>query len=61
MHTGYRTLGLGQLKAKVGILLFIHPVFIKEQFWGCEKLAPGLIGVQAWHRPALKKIASSCN
>ena len=47
------------LETKVGILLLINPVFIKEQFWGCEKLVPDLTGVQAWHRLALKKIASS--
>lgn len=49
------------LEAQVGILLLINPVFITEQFWGCEKLVPDLIGAQARHRLALKMIASSCN
>lgn len=49
------------LEAQVGILLLINPVFITEQFWGCEKLVPDLIGAQARHRLALKTIASSCN
>lgn len=48
------------LEAKVGILLLINPLFIKEQCWGCEKLIPDLVRAWAWHRLALKKIASSC-
>lgn len=40
---GISSLTNALLEAKVGILLLINPVFVKEPFWGCEKLVPGLI------------------